>query len=69
MSELHDDLLSTSEDISADAARLQKVESKKRELPPGHPALVTLSKQAEDLGEQIAKMTSIEVGLAKDAAR
>lgn len=68
MSELKDDLRSTTEDITADAAKLQQIESKKGRMQPGDPSLVNLAKQAEDLGEQIAAKTSVELDLTKEAA-
>ncbi len=66
LSELHDDLRSTSEDIAADAAQLQRIEAKKTALPLGDPRLLQLAKEAVDLGEQLAAKTSVELSLVED---
>ena len=66
--EAHDDLLATSESISADAERLQAIEAHKRELEPGDPRLDNLAMEAERIGQQIAVKTTIETDIADGIA-
>ena len=69
LSELHEDILATSEDIEADAAELKELEKRKAKVAAGDPELVVLSEAAEDLAEQIQEKASAETALAKEAAR
>jgi hypothetical protein len=67
MSEIEQDLRTTSENIEADATRLKAVEAEKQSLRAGSPRLLKLAKEAEALGEEIAAKTTAELNLAKDA--
>ena len=64
----HDDLMATSESISADAERLQAIEAHKRTLEPGDPRLDDLAREAERIGREIALKTTIETDIAEDIA-
>ena len=66
--EAHDDLMATSESISADAERLQAIEAQKRTMEPGDPRLDDLAEEAERIGQELAVKTSIETDIAEDIA-
>ena len=68
LTELHEDLLATSEDIEADAVELEELEDRKAKVAAGEPELVALSEAAEDLAERIQKKARAETALAKEAA-
>ena len=66
MTETGDDLRATSESIAADADRLREIEERKQELPEGHPELVTLSEEAEQVARDIVPKTVAERELAHE---
>ena len=68
LSELHEDILTTSEDIQADAVELKELEKRKAKVAAGDPDLVALSEAAEDLAERIEAKASAETALAREAA-
>ena len=68
MTETGDDLRATSESIAADADRLREIEERKQELPDGDPALVELSKEAEEVARDIVPKTVAERELAGEGA-
>lgn len=69
MTETGDDLRSTSESIAADAERLRGIEEQKQNLPDGHPDVVALSDEAEQLARKILPKTVAERELAAEAAK
>ena len=69
LSELHEDILATNEDIEADAAELKELEKRKAKVAAGDPELVALSEAAEDLADGIKAKARTETELAKEAAR
>jgi len=69
LSEVHEDILTTSEDIEADATELKKIENQKTKVAAGDDSdLVALSETAEDLADRIKTKASVETALAKEAA-
>jgi hypothetical protein len=66
--EAHDDLMATSESISADAERLQAIEAQKRALQPGDARLDDLAEEAERIAREIAVKTTIETDIAETIA-
>ena len=69
LTELHEDIVSTSEDIEADAADLKEIEARKATIAAGDPELVGLSEAAEGLADRIRAKARTETALAKEAAR
>jgi hypothetical protein len=68
MSDVKGDLRATSEDIAADAARLQTIEEEKATLDPADPRVVELSAESERLAQRLLPKTAAERELA-DAAQ
>jgi hypothetical protein len=68
LTETGDDLRATSEAIVADAERLRDIEERKQELPEGHPELVTLSEEAEQVARAIVPKTVAEREIANEQA-
>jgi hypothetical protein len=66
--DLHDDLISTSESLEADARRVVAIESQKQTMAPGDPRLVALSNEAARLGAEIEDKSRIEKRLADRGA-
>jgi hypothetical protein len=69
LSDIGDDLEATSEAISADVERLQRVEARKRRLGPGDPELVKLSREAEAIARELVPKTIAEGELAAESTR
>jgi hypothetical protein len=61
-----DDLAATSESISEDARRIERLESKKRSLDPTDPVADTLSIEVEELAAGVARKSRMERHLAAD---
>jgi hypothetical protein len=68
MSELDDDLRATAEDIAADAAKLNRIESEKAGLEADDPRMVELSAESEQLARRIVPKAAAERKLADLAA-
>jgi len=69
LSDIHQDILATSEDIEADATDLKKIEHQKGNIAAGDNSdLVALSEAAEHLADRIKTKASVETALAKEAA-
>ena len=68
LSDAHDDLRATAEDIAADATELAAIEEQKARSAPGDPAVVELAQKADELGKKISAKTSGELALATDIA-
>ena len=64
--ELHDDLKTTSEHVSATAEHLDALEAKKRDLPPDDPRVIELSDQIERLAASLRRQTAIEGDLTRE---
>jgi hypothetical protein len=69
MSEVDDDLRSTAETMSEEAARLSRIEAEKAAMDPGDPRLLALAEESEDLVDGLAAMAAVEKELASEAAR
>ena len=61
-----DDLAATSESITEDARRIQRLEQKKRSLDPTDPRADTLSIEVEELAAGVASKSRMERQLAAD---
>ena len=69
LSDIHQDILATSEDIEADATELKNIESQKAKVAAGDDSdLVALSEAAEHLADRIKAKSKVETALAKEAA-
>jgi hypothetical protein len=68
MSELDDDLRATAEDIAADAAKLNRIETEKSGLEADDPRMVELSAESEQLARRIVPKAAAERKLADLAA-
>ena len=66
--ELESDIQATAEDIAADAATLQAIETEKAEVDPADPRALDLARQAERLAHDIAAKTVVERELVLKAA-
>ena len=64
MSELESDLRATAEDISADAAKLTRIEDEKAGLDADDPRMAELSAESEQLARRIVPKTVAERELA-----
>lgn len=60
MTELEDDLRATSENVAADAERLQAIEQEKSKLAVDDARLVELSAEAERLAKRLVPKTQAE---------
>ena len=60
MTELEDDLRATSENVAADAERLQAIEQEKSKLAVDDARLVELSAEAEQLAKRLVPKTQAE---------
>jgi len=60
MTELEDDLRATSENVAADAQRLQAIEQEKSKLAVDDARLVELSAEAERLAKRLVPKTQAE---------
>jgi hypothetical protein len=69
LSDTHDDLLATSQSISADADQIKEIEALKRSLQPDDPQLLALSEEVETLAANLAVKTTIETDLADEASK
>ena len=63
----HDDILATSENISADARALDEIERRKRDLDVQDEELVELSHRAEALATEMAQKARMERRLVESA--
>lgn len=61
-----DDLAATSDSISADAQRIDRLEERKRSLDPTDPRADTLSVEVEELAIAVARKSRMERRLAAD---
>jgi hypothetical protein len=68
MSDLRDDFRATIENVTQDARELEAIEREKAELDPADPRAGSLSRQAEDLAEELHRKTLVERDLADTAA-
>ena len=64
--ELHEDLRTTSAQVSATAQHIDALEEMKRELPPDDPQVVELSDQIERLAASLRRQTAIEGDLTRE---
>ena len=69
LSDVESDFQATSETVAADAERLRSLEAKKASLDPEDPRRTELSEEAVLLGEEIRKMTTLELALEAEATR
>ena len=60
MSDLDDDIKATSEDLIADAERLQAIESEKATLPLDDPRLTELAVEAEAIARRMGPKATAE---------
>jgi hypothetical protein len=60
MSDLDDDIKATSEDLTADAERLQAIEAEKATLPPDDPRLAELAVEAEAIARRMGPKATAE---------
>jgi hypothetical protein len=67
VTELENDLHATAEDISADAARLSRIEDEKTGLDARDPRMAELSKESEQLARGIVPKAVAERELADEA--
>jgi len=68
MSDVENDLRATSDDLGADARRLEELEEEKRRLDPKDPRMKTLSAEAERLARRIVVKAAAEKELVDEAA-
>lgn len=61
-----DDLRATSDSISEDARRIERLEERKRELDPTDPRADTLSIEVEELAAGVTRKSRMERQLAED---
>ncbi|MBI2776241.1 MAG: hypothetical protein HYX57_03085 [Chloroflexi bacterium] len=66
MSNNVDDLRATSESISADAGRLQRLESEKRALDPTDPKVAALSRDIEAIAATLAAKADAERAISDE---
>jgi hypothetical protein len=66
MSELQEDLRSTTETMSAEAERLRDIEELKVTLEPDDPRLLALAEEAERIADRLSAMAGIEKELASE---
>ena len=59
-----DDLRATSEDVAADAKRLQAIEERKQVLAADDPELLQLSAEAEQIARRLVPKTVAQAELA-----
>jgi hypothetical protein len=67
MSEIEEDLRTTSDAVVADAGRLTDLEAKKRHLEPEDPERVELAEEIAATGDRLGKSTAAEAELARVA--
>ena len=67
MTELEDDLRATSENVAADAERLQAIEEEKSKLAVDYKRLVELSAEAERLAKRLVPKTQAEREIVEEA--
>ena len=60
MSDLHDDIKALSDDLIADAERLQAIESEKAALAPDDPRLTELAAEAEAIARRMGPKATAE---------
>ncbi|HET9084484.1 MAG TPA: hypothetical protein VFN41_08780 [Candidatus Limnocylindrales bacterium] len=60
MSDLEGDFRATSEDIAADAARLNEIEEEKTHLDPGDPRAQELAEESERIARRLVPKTVAE---------
>ena len=63
-----DDLAATSDSISEDARRIERLEERKRALDPTDPRADTLSVEVEELAAGVTRKSRMERQLAADDA-
>ena len=66
MSDLHDDIRATGEDIAAEAARLTEIEGEKSSLGVDDPRQAELSAEGEAIARRLVPKTAAERALADD---
>ena len=62
-----DDLRATSEDVAADAKRLQAIEERKQVLAADDPELLQLSAEAEQIARRLVPKTVAQAELAAES--
>jgi hypothetical protein len=67
VTEAHDDLRATSEDVVADAERLREIEERKQALRPDDRELLRLSEEAERIARRLVPKTVAEKELAAES--
>lgn len=67
LTELHEDLRSTAEDLAADAARVRQIETEKAGLHPTDPKVAKLAEESEELTAQMADKAKIQSALIEEA--
>ena len=66
VTDLHDDIKATADDIATDAAKIEAIESEKARMAPDDPRLVALAEESERLAARVAKKTRVETALVNE---
>jgi hypothetical protein len=67
LTDLHDDLKATADDLAADAERVQQIEGEKSDLPIDHPKTAKLAEETDALIEGMTEKAKVQNALIEEA--